>query len=121
MEFAFSSLWAAKVLQSVRRYMFKLKYVQALPGLFQHRVTFRNTRKKRIETAILMVELDHLEPATSTSMYIHTFLIPSTIAVENHDYVWRVCRMALLIMILYPGVYERVFIGTAIRKAPKTS
>ena len=69
MEFAFSSLWAAKVLQSVRRYIFKLKCVQALPSLFEHRVTFRKTRKKRIETAILMVNLDHLKPATRTSMY----------------------------------------------------
>ena len=73
MEFAFSSLWAAKMLKPVRRYMFKLKCVQALPGLFEHRVTFRKTRKKRFETAILMVELDHLEPATSKSMYVHTF------------------------------------------------
>ena len=69
MEFAFSSLWAAKVLQSVCRYMFKLKYVQALPSLFEHRVTFRKARKKQIETAIFMVNLDHLEPATRTSMY----------------------------------------------------
>ena len=69
MEFAFSSLWAAKMLQPVRRYILKLKCVRALPGLFEHRVTFRKTRKKRIETAILMVHLDHLEPATSTSMY----------------------------------------------------
>ena len=45
-EFAFSSLWAAKMLQPVRRYMFKLKCVQALPSLFEHRVTFRKPRKK---------------------------------------------------------------------------
>ena len=69
MEFAFSSLWAAKVLQSVCRYIFKLKYVQALPSLFEHRVTFRKRRKKRIETEIFMVNHHHLEPATRTSMY----------------------------------------------------
>ena len=68
-EFAFSSLWTAKVLQSVCWYMFKLKYVQALPSLFEHRVTFRKTRKKLIETAILMINLDHLKPATRRNMY----------------------------------------------------
>ena len=45
--------------------------------------------------------------------------MPSTIAVENHEYVWRVCCMALLIMILYPFVYKRAFIGTAIKKNRK--
>ena len=69
MEFAFSSLQAAKVLQAVCWYKFKLKCVQALPSFFEHRTTFRNTRKKRIETTIVMVNLDQQEPVTRTSMY----------------------------------------------------
>ena len=45
--------------------------------------------------------------------------MPSKVAVENHGYVWRVCCIALLIMILYAGVYKRAFIGTAIEKHRK--
>ena len=69
MEFAFSSLWAVKVLQRVCRYIFKLRYVQALPSFFEHRVTFKIRRKAQIKTAILMVNPGHLEPATRTVMY----------------------------------------------------
>ena len=45
----------------------------------------------------------------------------SVIAVNNNDYVWRICSIAQLIMILYGCVCKRAFIGTAIEKAPKTS
>ena len=69
MKFAFSSLWAVKALQPVCRYILKLRYVQALQSFFEHHLTFRKRRKTRLQTAILMVSLDHLEPVTGTGMY----------------------------------------------------
>ena len=111
MEIAFSSLWAVKALQTVCRYILQRRCVQYLPSCFELQVTFKIRRKKRVEAAILMVNLDHLEPATRTSMYNMykaCRLISSTIAVETTKYVWRVCCLAQLIMILYDVVRVRV-------------
>ena len=68
-EFAFSALWAAQTLQTGASTYLSVDLCELSRAFLNYKVTFKKCRKKRIDTAILMVNIDHQEPATRTGMY----------------------------------------------------